>query len=366
MIKLLNILICPLDWGLGHATRCIPIIKYITTKGCKVFIAAEGNIKILLENEFPDAVFLPLNGYNINYSKQKKWLPVKIASQIPQIIFSIFKEHKWVNNAIKVHSINAVISDNRFGLYTNKVPCIYITHQLFIKAGNSYLEKIISNFHYFFINKFTQCWVPDFEGEENIAGQLSHPVKLPKKVLYIGCLSRFHLIENTIVKYDLLILLSGPEPQRTILEDILLKQVQNFKGKILFVRGLPGSNPRISSIEFLNSGLAGNIEIKNHLSATKLNIALQQAEMILCRSGFTTVMDLIMLHKKAILIPTPGQTEQEYLGKYLMKRKLFYTVKQSKFSLSNALENASYFNFSFKHHEMNKYKNIVDKFLETL
>ena len=331
-----------------------------------MFIAAEGNIKALLENEFPTAIFLPLAGYNITYSKQKKWLPVKIGAQIPRILYSIFKEHQWLKKCIKDHSITAVISDNRFGLFSRKVPCVYVTHQLFIKTGNSFTEEMVNNIHHFFISKFAECWVPDFEGNDNIAGQLSHPDKLPANVKFIGCLSRFHFIENVKIKYDLLILLSGPEPQRSILEKDLLIQLKEFKGKVLLVRGLPVNDTQHPDVELLNSQTACTIETKNHLGAIELNIAIQEAELIICRSGYTTVMDLLKLHKKAILIPTPGQTEQEYLAKHLMNRKMFYSVNQDKFILTEALKSAANFNFSNKHYDMNQYENVLDTFLKSL
>ena len=366
LYKSFNILISPLDWGLGHATRCIPIINQLIKQGNNVFIAAEGNIKALLKSEFPQVTFLPLQGYNIKYAKQKKWLILKILIQIPRIIYIILKEHQWLKNTIRTYSINAVISDNRFGLYTTEVPCVYITHQLHIKAGNNLIEKIIIYIHQFFINKYTECWIPDFEGCKNIAGELSHPSSIHTNVKYIGCLSRFHLIENVQIKYDLLIILSGPEPQRTIFEKILLQQLNKFKRTVLFIRGLPGADVPFSNGEIIFLKTTPKIEIKNHLNSVELNLAIQQSEIVISRSGYTTVMDLIKLNKKAILIPTPGQTEQEYLAKHLMNNKIFYTENQSEFKLNNALDKAAKLNFSIEKLHMNQYIKIVDKFLDKL
>ena len=359
-----NILISPLDWGLGHATRCIPIINILTKQGCNVFIAAEGNIKVLLESEFPNAKFLPLKGYNIKYSKQKKWLPLKILTQIPQILFTIYKEHLWLKKTIKTFSIDAVISDNRFGLFTNQVPCIYITHQLLIKTGNNFIESIISHIHQYFINKYTECWVPDFEGNNNIAGELSHPLHMPSNVYFIGCLSRFQLREYVEIKYELLILLSGPEPQRTILEKILLLQLKEFTGRVLLVRGLPSTKLLSANKKILIFNGGEKISIKNHLNSDDLNLAIQQAEIVISRSGYTTIMDLIKLRKKAILIPTPGQTEQEYLAKHLMEKKLFYSVVQNKFLLHESIKKATKFNFSIVNNEMDQYKKVVLDFIK--
>lgn len=363
-----NILISPLDWGLGHATRCIPIINQLLKQGNTVFIAAEGNVKALLESEFPDVTFLPLKGYNVKYAKQKKWLVLKLLIQAPRILYLIYNEHQWLKKAIKIHSINGVISDNRFGLYTTQVPCVYITHQLLIKAGSNFIETIISKIHNYFIKKYTECWIPDFKGIENIAGQLSHPTNISKNVIYIGCLSRFQIIKNIEIKYDILILLSGPEPQRTILEKILLLQLNNYNGKVLFVRGLPGVNLPLEKGEKITLNTTRKIEIKNHLNAVELNLAIQQAETVISRSGYTTVMDLIKLNKKAILIPTPGQTEQEYLATHLMHNKIFYTENQQDFLLNKTLGKAAKFNFYNinQHQQMNLYLKTVDKFIEKI
>lgn len=355
-----KILIAPLDWGLGHATRSIPLIMSLLAEGCEVLIAADGHIQSLLQHEFPQATFLPLKGYSIQYTKQKRWLPLKILLQVPGILLSIYKEHQWLKKVVKSYSIDAVISDNRFGLYHPRIPSVYITHQLLIKTGNKLSESIARKFHYWFIKKYTQCWVPDFEGTDNIAGQLSHPAGIPTNILYIGCLSRFERNKAVETKYDLLILLSGPEPQRTIFEKLLLLQLQQFAGDVLLVRGQPRANETLLT----QKSTTGKINIKNHLTAQELNLAIEQAKMVISRSGYTTVMDLIKLQKKAILVPTPGQTEQEYLAQHLMQQKLFYSVQQNNFLLKEALENAADFTFFFAEYDMEQYKKVIHQFVQ--
>ncbi len=359
MPQLKNILIVPLDWGLGHATRSIPLITNLLEKNCLVLIAGEGSVKALLQAEFPAVQFLTLKGYRIRYSKQKGWLRFKIICQIPGILFSVYREHQWLKMVVKQHTIDAVISDNRFGLYHSRIPSIYLTHQLLIKTGNRITENILRKCHQWFIKKYTQCWVPDFEGPDNIAGALSHPGNLLSNTKYIGCLSRFEKNYNGQYVYDIIILLSGPEPQRTLFEKELLFQLKEFTGKVLFIRGLPQEVK-----EFSSEGLNANIEIKNHLKGTRLSTAIQQSALIICRSGYTTIMDLIKLQKKAILVPTPGQTEQEYLGEYLMQKKLFLCVQQQGFLLSNALGKASGFCFSNKEYRMEEFKNTISLLIE--
>ena len=278
--------------------------------------------------------------------------------QFPKIIFTIYKEHQWLKNHVKKYRIDAVISDNRFGLYSDTIPSIYITHQLLIKTGNSFTEKIAQQIHYRFIKKYKECWVPDFK-ENGLSGELSHPKNIPGNTKYIGCLSRFETENDLEKKYDLLISISGPEPQRTIFEEQLLNDLKIYKGTVLFIRGLPESNKQVISN-------TANVEFKNHLSGKKLNIAILQSDMIVSRCGYTTVMDLVKLNKKAILVPTPGQTEQDYLALYLQEKKMFFTVQQKKFILEEVLQHAADFSFTLQQYNMNEYKSTITQFVQSL
>lgn len=355
-----TILTAPLDWGLGHATRCIPIIKELNMLGYNVIIAAEGQVKNLLQQEFPSNFFISLPAYNIQYANRGSLLPLKLLIQFPGIIATVIKEHSWLKRVIKEHNIDLVISDNRPGLFHKTIPSVYITHQLFIKTGNRFTESVLKKMHEWFIKKFTECWVPDFEKGDTIAGILSHPKRKLNNTKYIGCLSRFEKQMYLTKKYDLLILISGPEPQRTIFENILLDQVKNYKGEVLFVRGMPGLDNEANYPD--HKAYKSNISFKNHLPAFDLGTAIQQSEMVICRSGYTTVMDLVKLQKKAILVPTPGQKEQEYLASNLCAQQLFFTVPQDKFQLSDALKNAANFKYCTIDTDMNLYKKVVADF----
>ena len=361
-LKKNNILVVPLDWGLGHATRCIPIIQSLLENGCRVIIAGENATQRLLEHEFPQCTFLPLKGYRIRYSRNKYWLPIKMALQLPRILLRSYQEQRWLKKVVHQYSINAVIADNRFGLFHSTIPTVYITHQLLIKTGNRFSEKILQHIHSWIIRKYTHCWVPDFEGKENIAGELSHPAHCPSNVQYIGCLSRLSPMNNPVKKFDLMLLLSGPEPQRSIFEKLLLGQLKHYSGKVLLVRGLPE-----------NIGKEGNatdesakLTIQDYLGAAQLNEAIQQAEMVICRSGYTTIMDLIKIGQKAILVPTPGQTEQEYLAHHLMEQQFFYVATQQHFVLADALKLAADFNVEMPRVDMDQYKKRVNQFVQSL
>ena len=338
-----RILVAPLDWGLGHATRCIPIIRELLAQGCDVWLAGEGAQEQLLKTEFPELPFLELPGYRIHYAKTARGLIWKMIQQGPKMRRAILYEHQWLKKMVAQHHIDAVISDNRYGLYHSAVPSIFITHQLLIKSSaGKWTEKILQKRNYKYINRFTECWVPDNKDENNLAGELSHPSLKPVvPVHYIGLLSRFVKKESfdklTEKKHHLLVILSGPEPQRSIFEEKIIKDIVHYDHTATIVRGLPGSASLIPS--------TGMIQFYNHLPSAELNAAMQEAAYIISRSGYSTVMDIMALQKKSILIPTPGQTEQEYLGRSLMEKQIAVCLEQKGFSLEKALVTAAGFNY---------------------
>jgi UDP-N-acetylglucosamine transferase subunit ALG13 len=254
-----------------------------------------------------------------------------------------------------------VISDNRFGLHHPKIPSIIMTHQLRIQSplasfSESWLQK--ANYHY--LKKFNECWIVDFEGSGNLAGKLSHPQKMPPVPFhYIGALSRFHYQQNIEAKYDLLALISGPEPQRSKFEKIILDQIHELPIRALVVSGEPGN--------LYDRMISSTVRQVNHLDSSSLNEALLQSKLVLCRSGYSSVMDLIKLRKKAILVPTPGQTEQEYLAKELMEKKYFLSVAQEDLQIREALKDAYSYPFCLPDPaSMNLYRNVLHDFVESL
>lgn len=354
-----TILLAPLDWGLGHATRCIPIIHSLLQSDCKVIIASEGQQQFLLKKEFPDLQFVSLPGYNISYTKHKRWFAFKIILQLPKILRAIKQENKWLTNFLQSTSVDGIISDNRYGLYNKNIPSVLMTHQLAIQAPFKAAETIMQFFNYRFINRFSTCWVPDVEGHINIAGKLSHPKKMPAiPVTYMGPLSRFSEKIDVENKYKLLIILSGPEPQRSHLEKMFLQQLGDLFFSVLLVRGLPGNKEEKNSL--------GNLTIKNHLTAKELELAFNESEIIISRSGYTTVMDILKLQKQAILIPTPGQTEQEYLAQHLKRLRWAYTTDQKEISLLHLLKKVKSFPFKIPTLDMEMYKTVIKDWVDQL
>lgn len=356
-----RILVAPLDWGLGHATRCVTIIRELLARNCEVWIACDGMQKSLLQQEFPELPFLQLDGYGIEYARTRSGLFWKILFQLPAIRAAVKKENKWLDKIIREHGFKAVLSDNRFGLYHDTVPCIFITHQLNIKSPlGKWSEQLLRKWNYQYIDRFSSCWIPDVAGNRNLAGELSHPAVKPKVPLeYIGPLSRFSKRNETEVKDHLLIVLSGPEPQRTILENKIIREIAHYNGTATIVRGLPASLSVIPSTNM--------IRFYNHLSSAELNSEMEKAEWVVGRCGYSTVMDLVKLQKKSILIPTPGQTEQEYLAKHLMENNLAYTIDQKNFSLSESLSRAKEFKYEkFSFANSDQLSTTIKTFIESL
>lgn len=335
-----RILVAPLDWGLGHATRCIPVVYELLAQNADVWLAGEGQQEALLMQEFPNLPFLPLKGYRVKYSRSPAGFLTRMFFQIPRLLSVIKSENEWLRKAVNEHGFDAVISDNRFGLYHSAVHTVFITHQLNIKSPlGKWSERFLQRNNYHFINRFTECWIPDQKEVNSFAGSLSHPVKMPSvPVHYIGPLSRLKRTGVAEKKRHLFISLSGPEPQRTILENRIIKEIGHYNGTATIVRGLPG---RMSIIPSTN-----DIRFYNHLPTDEYNKEMEQADHVIARSGYSTVMDLMKLGKRSILIPTPGQTEQEYLADYLMEQKKAYCISQKQFSLNEALQAASKFDYA--------------------
>lgn len=356
-----RILVAPLDWGLGHATRCIPIIRELQRQDCEVLLAGEGAQAALLKNEFPSLELLPLKGYRIRYSKSGIGLFWGMINQIPQINKAIRFERQWLNDTVKEYRLDAVISDNRYGFHNKSVFSVFITHQLLIKTYcGGWTERILQRKNYKHINHFSECWIPDNENENNLAGILSHPVKKPKTPFqYIGWLSRMKKENISSEKDHLLFLLSGPEPQRTILENIIVEQIAHYPQTATIVRGLPGAASMIPS--------TNSLKFYNHLPVDDLGKEMERAEIIIARSGYSTIMDIVKLQKKSILIPTPGQTEQEWLAGYLSGKNIAMSCSQKEFKLDDILAKAKDFSYwLYPWAEENKLNIVIAKLIQSI
>jgi uncharacterized protein (TIGR00661 family) len=322
-----KILICPLNWGLGHASRCIPLIRHLLKQGKEVVIASDGLPLQLLKNEFPQLTFVYFPSYNIRYSKGQSQVLAMLRS-FPSIVKGIWKEHKQLKKLIAEYQIDTVLSDNRFGLWNKQIRSIYMTHQLMVKMPHRlrFLEPVVWRIHRSFIHQYDVCLIPDEEANGGFAGNLTHRYPLPRNARFIGILSRFSQkadVDNNIIgRYKIIAIISGIEPQRTLFENILVKALADKEYDSLIVQGLPQKEQQWRQ--------KGHLSIVSHLTSEEIEQHLRQVPAIICRSGYSSIMDLIALGRTALLVPTPGQTEQEYLADYLNARKLFTSVKQEK------------------------------------
>ena len=344
MQKHKRILICPLDWGLGHATRCIPIIRLLLKKNAEVVIAADSGPLALLKQEFPQLTFISLKGYNIEYPKSGS-MKMKLLLSIPKIVNGIKEEHAQLDKIIDDYKIDIVISDNRYGCWSKKVKNIFITHQLMIKAPIG--ESVLHNKVLKYIDNYDECWVPDVADSTNLSGDLAHKYAVPKNTFFVGPLTRLASLplldassstqnaRSDKTMYDVLAIISGPEPQRSIFEKLVIEQLKQTDLKALVICGKASEQKK---------EIIKNIKIVSHLKSEEMQIAIQNADIILSRSGYSTVMDLASLGKKAIFIPTPGQTEQEYLAEMFMKKGIAFSQTQSSFDLKKALEESKNYN----------------------
>lgn len=322
-----NILIAPLNWGLGHATRCIPIIEALLAHGFNPIIASDGVALELLKKEFPLLTYTTLPSYQIEYPKKGRYFKLKLVFNGHKIIKAILLEKRKTKQIIKEYNIDGIISDNRLGVQNKKVPSVFITHQLKVLTGNT--TWLSTKMHEKIINKFDVCWVPDVENVMNLSGILGHPKKKPKNTKYIGPLSRLKK-RNLPLQYHLMVILSGPEPQRTLLEEKLKLELANYEGNILFISGKIEDKQTITT--------QNQFTFYNFMNSEELEIAFNQSASVLCRSGYTTVMDLAFLGKKAFFIPTPGQYEQEYLAKKFKDEGIAPTCSQENFIAKKLLK----------------------------
>ena len=335
-----RILVCPLNWGLGHASRDIVIIRRLIDRGHEVIIAADGQALGMLKAEFPQLEFIRFgSSVTITYFRTLPvWLKILLLS--PFLGFETLREHFRLKSIVRQTGADMVISDNRYGLWHSRIPSVLITHQLNPRLPRflKFLELPVAGIIRMMIKQFHRCWVPDLPGEDKLTGYLAHKYTLPANVIFTGPLSRFmpdpsrkpdKETGSQINNPDLLILISGPEPQRSKLENIILEKVGEIKLKTVILQGLPG--------ELKSRKIGEHITVYSHLDSDKIKGLLENSRYIICRGGYTGIMDLVTLGKAALIIPTPGQTEQEYLASYLSNKGVLMAMEQKNLDLMEAI-----------------------------
>ena len=335
-------MVCPLNWGWGHASRMIPLVHLLSEiKEFEVILGISGSSGEMLKSEFPRLKAIQMPAFTVTYSSRATQAH-KIFCQLPKIIKTTLAEHFFLKKLIRQEQIACVISDHRYGLFNKNLLSILIIHQLKMKfpPGLKATEKLFNRFQRSIFGKFDQVWVPDFPGKDSIAGSLANPPSFLDSIFRIGILSRFLLpgrkrAEELKVSYDITVVLSGPEPQRSMLEKTLIPQLETMNKKVLFVRGVPGEK---------GFSEKNGITYVTRLSTPDMADALTPASLVICRSGYSSVMDLLALGKRAVLIPTPGQPEQEYLAEYLKNKGYFFSQKQSELDIQLAIKASREYN----------------------
>jgi uncharacterized protein (TIGR00661 family) len=323
-----RILISPLNWGFGHAGRMIPVALALKHRGHEVIFGLDRSLIPMIKPELPGIEVFEIAGATMHYSRHMpQYLAVLL--QTPALIAKACREHALLKELIRETSPDIVISDNRFGFFNKNVFCVYFTHMLRIPFPLPFriLEFTGILLHRLIIRQYDLCIVPDVPGKENLSGRLSHLYHLPGKVIFAGPLSRFGTITGRKVnlqhKYPFIcLILSGPEPQRSMLLEKVLSAGLTSGKKVVVLSGTAIPCNKLNT----------NADMVVNPSSEIMRYYIENSEIVVCRSGYTTIMELFSLNKGAVIIPTPGQTEQEYLGKWLHGRYGFYSIPQNRFS----------------------------------
>lgn len=321
-----RILVAPLNWGLGHVARCVPLIQTLESLGAEVLLASDGAALLLLRAEFPHLRAFNLPSYGIRYDTYNMvW---NITRQLPRIVWAVRAEQAETERLVAEHGINGIISDNRYGCFSRQAHSVMLTHQMRPRIPSFLLDWPAQMVLRRALGKFDAVWVPDAHGEPNLSGQLSHGEPAHPNTRFTGILTRMKNYPRER-EYDVAVVLSGPEPQRSILENRLMEQAMSLPQDFIFIQGKTQSKQHYRVGE--------NIEVVSYLTSKDLNDVLMASRVVVCRSGYSSIMDLAVLGKKAILIPTPGQTEQEYLAEALAAQGLFLTQHQDKINLEEGI-----------------------------
>ncbi|NLE34776.1 MAG: hypothetical protein GX622_06715 [Bacteroidales bacterium] len=320
----LTVLISPLSWGFGHAGRMIPLAMELQKRGAKIIFAADAPLLEMAGREIPGITAVEIAGLRMRYSRL---LPqyICIFLQLPHIIASAVRDHRTLRCLVSEYKPSVIISDNRFGFYNRSIFSVYVTHQLRIPFPRllRFMEPLAMWMHRIIINRFDLCLVPDFPGSVNLSGRLSHGVRLTRNTIFCGPLSRFEIPGGTEPAipdqgYPVCLLLSGPEPQSTLLLERIADTLSGFSMVILSATPLP---------LFMKETPPG-IRVITTPDNPTMRKMLISSSLVIARSGYSSVMELVSLGKGAVIIPTPGQPEQEYLGRHLNGRFGFITMSQ--------------------------------------
>jgi hypothetical protein len=305
-----KILLSPLDWGMGHTTRCVSIIRQLLAQDNSLTFAGNESQTGFMRREFSEIECVHLEGYNI-FLDSKRNTYRQMMNQALKINGASKSENRWLKKYCETNDVDIIISDNRYGFYHTEIPSIFITHQLKLQIPT--LAGLTSNLIQSRVNKFDCCWIPD--DERNLSGELSN-AKLEIPALRIGILNRFVKIE-TDEDLDILVILSGPEPSRTTFE----KQCIDYLRK-----------NEVGSAAIVGSGNDQHqYEMYSNPSTKEMENLIARSCLVLSRAGYTSIMEMVDLQQNAVLIPTSGQFEQEYLSEHIQISHINFQTESEAF-----------------------------------
>lgn len=309
-----KIIVAPLNWGLGHVTRSMPVIDRLLAMGKEVVLASDGLALQVLKRRYPQLEHVSLPSYNVQYSSPKLWKIILHNSY--NVASAVLKERRVASKLVKYLHADMIISDSRFGFRSSKCHSVIISHQVNLKVWKGIAGTIVDAVNRSLINAFDQCWIPD-DKDVQLAGELSYPIHINRYV-NLGIYSRLKPIKQT-PKADIAIILSGPEPARTKLEVELIRVIGQKLITVTVIRG----TDKLVNTKFPTEWQVINIGDEKMISHT-----ISLSRIIIGRSGYTSLMDYYCLSKSAIIIPTPGQAEQEYLGTHLNNKFGFKVINE--------------------------------------
>ncbi|MFN0200797.1 MAG: glycosyltransferase, partial [Bacteroidia bacterium] len=342
-----RIFLAPMNWGLGHATRCIPLINSLLQKGCEVVLGGEGESLTLLTRHFPELSAIELPAYHIRYAEKGSQV-LALLKQVPYLLKTFNQEQAYLQKLISQFQFDAVISDNRYGLHSDKVPTVFMTHQI---APIAPLRRLVYHLHCQYMKRFMFRWIPDFPSDSphTLSASLSHRFPLPSNTYFLGALSQFEeksetnklLLSNLLPeKIDIVVVLSGPEPQRSLFAEQIKSQANLISHRnILLIAGKTQEEVQYQE---------NNLTYFSHLQKVDLQYVLSHAKLVIARSGYSSLMDFASLGLKNVyFVPTTGQTEQEHLAEVLAEKNIAPFAFQKNFSiLAVTKEKTHYTGFS--------------------
>lgn len=316
------------SWGLGHATRSLPILRQLINENHHLTVISHDRSLQLLKNELKDAVeYEDIPDYPMLVSKNTQQFIAKSLVYWPLFIKRMESGLQHLGKLLKDIPCDRIISDGRYDMYSKHIPSFFISHQIRIMnpLRLHLFERGSEIFNEFFFKRFQDIIIPDYK-ENNLSGDLSHNLKKidENQLHYVGLLSDFE--KKSLNKdIDYFISLSGPEPQRTILEQKIRTQLNHLNGTVIMSLGK--TEETISTPD-------DHIKIYSYLSKEKRENLLNRSKLVISRSGYSTIMDLAVIGTQAFMIPTPGQIEQEYLAQHLKQTNICHSTTQHNLNLS--------------------------------